>query len=1118
MHRTAAPLALVITLVSAVCMAQAPPKAPAVNTYADEGVVIERMETTVKMNADGTGERDAHVIVRVQSQGAVQQFGDLTFEYASANETLRIKYVRVRKADGTVVETPPTDAIDMPAAVSRQAPLYSDLKEKQLPVRSLSAGDSLEYEVDTSIDKAEAPGQFWGTEHFTPPGSVVVLAEIFTLEVPADKYVQVWSPNHKPTMSVQNGLRIYKWDVAQLVTAPKSNAGGAAKNLPKDPDEDADGRKLPSIAWTTFHTWAEVGKWYRGLELTQSQPTDAIRAKANELTKDAKTPEDQVRALYEYVSTQTRYVGIDFGIGRYEPHLAGEILANQYGDCKDKDTLLEALLRAKGFSSAPALIGAGIAPVSEVPSPAVFNHVITTVDLLGGRIWLDSTPDSAPFRYLSAVLRDQKALVVSAGAPAELVSTPAKPPYAFSERFEATGTLDAKGKLTASMVATYHDDAEIVVRMLARGIAPAQWDKASQYISAMTGFGGTTSDTQFKDVNNPSAPIVMTYDYTRSQFGDWDDLRIVPLFPALEFSALNSDKTAPQEDIQLGAPRTLTAVTTIRLPAGYQVNLPDPVHVKTDFATFDKTYRYEKGEIVAERDILVLKDKIPKADWKSYEAFTKNIDLGSESWIQLIAPEKEAPAVEIRVPPNPSKAIHKEKLPDGQTVTVVRVPPTSAGPGSAAPAAAVATEPPAPPNNESSAELMQDARDRMRAGDWSGARQALDQVKAKDPRQQDLWTFYALIASVDEHNPSEAIADLHKELDAHPDNVDAVMALYSTEMQTLDSDGARRTLQDYLRHHPDNVLMSEQLSLLETSAGDYNAALKTLETASSQNPNNRELETLVSTALVHLGRDEEAAAAAQSALDGATDPGVLNDAAYALSETGIDLDVAEAASRKSVAAQEQKSAGMTTEQANAEAFANSNMIVAGWDTLGWILFREGKNEEAESYLAAAWRASLNPEVGYHLARFYEATGKKKEAATTYALADTATNSNIPPDLSGRIKDSLARLKAAGFKPAAGGVQALQDLRTYRIPRPKGVSGWGAFRLEITTTGVIESQQMSGADQIAGIKSALTTMKFAGLVPAKSKAHLLRSAVVSCSEGKECEVVLVPNGGLQTERQ
>ncbi len=467
-------------------------KAFSTDSFRDESIVIERSETTYRMHSDGTGERDLHALLRIQSDGAAQQFGVLSFSYASASEIPAIKLVRVHKADGTSVDTPVADAIDMPAGVSREAPLYSDLKEKHLPVRSLSKGDTLEYEVDTTINKPEAPGQFWGATHFTPPGTGIVLAEILTLEFPSDKYVQVWSPNHTPAITEHDGLRTYSWSVAQLIPAPKNKGEDSTKlALPNDPDEDADGRKIPSVAWTTFHSWTEVGDWYRGLALKQADASDAIRARADELTKDAKTPEDQVRALYNFVSTHTRYVGIDFGIGRYQPHTAAEVLSDQYGDCKDKDTLLEALLHAKGFSTAPALIGAGIAPVPEVPSPAVFNHVITTVNLPSGRIWLDSTPLASPYGYLVAIIRDQKALVVPASAPAALESTPASAPYPFTERFEAAGSLDADGKLTAKMTSTYHDDDEVVVRALARSVAPAEWDKISQYISANSGFGGS---------------------------------------------------------------------------------------------------------------------------------------------------------------------------------------------------------------------------------------------------------------------------------------------------------------------------------------------------------------------------------------------------------------------------------------------------------------------------------------------------------------------------------------------------------------------------------------------------------------------------------------------------
>lgn len=264
---------------------------------------------------------------------------------------------------------------------------------------------------------------------------------------------------------------------------------------------------------------------------------------------------------------------------------------------------------------------------------------------------------------------------------------------------------------------------------------------------------------------------------------------------------------------------------------------------------------------------------------------------------------------------------------------------------------------------------------------------------------------------------------------------------------------------------------------------------------------------------------EEGAAAAKSALDGTDDAQVLNDAAYVLSETGLDLDVAEDASRRSIAKQDEKTASITTESANSNAFYQAGLLIASWDTLGWILYQEGKLDAARPFLTAAWRAELNAEVGDHLARLYEAAGKKDDASTAYTLAQAALDKNSASDVRRHITESVARLKAAGAKPGPpNATQALQDLRTYKIPRPEGASGWGAFRLEITTAGVIESQQMSGEQHLAAVKPAIDAMKFPELIPPDSKAHLLRSAVVSCSMGKTCEVVLVPGGGLETERQ
>lgn len=178
-----------------------------------------------------------------------------------------------------------------------------------------------------------------------------------------------------------------------------------------------------------------------------------------------------------------------------------------------------------------------------------------------------------------------------------------------------------------------------------------------------------------------------------------------------------------------------------------------------------------------------------------------------------------------------------------------------------------------------------------------------------------------------------------------------------------------------------------------------------------------------------------------------------------------------------------------------------------------------------AWLSPAWRASLLAEVGSHLGQTYEKLGRREEAASGFRLAKLAVNKNTPPNVVEVINGGLARTHAVSTNNnssnvlvASKGGEELQNLRSYKLKRPAAASGWGTFRLEVTTSGVIEAQQMSGEQKLsASIKPALLAMKFPELLPASSKAHLLRSAVVSCSMGNSCDVVLVPDANLQTEQ-
>src|SRR5277367_4848609 len=108
--------------------------------YLQEPFVIESYVTTARFEDDGTGEQDLAVRVRVQSDAGAQQLHELVFRYDSANEKIDVRFVRVHKEDGTIVNGAADAVTEAPAPIVRDAPAYSDYKEKHIAVPPLAAG------------------------------------------------------------------------------------------------------------------------------------------------------------------------------------------------------------------------------------------------------------------------------------------------------------------------------------------------------------------------------------------------------------------------------------------------------------------------------------------------------------------------------------------------------------------------------------------------------------------------------------------------------------------------------------------------------------------------------------------------------------------------------------------------------------------------------------------------------------------------------------------------------------------------------------------------------------------------------------------------------------------
>src|SRR5271157_6129566 len=195
-------ICLLIGLVAVDALAQAPTSSSPPsnqktnNADAEEAAVFERILNRVRFENDGTEVSETEAVIHIQSQAGVEGFGQLVFGYSSATEKLVVEYVRVRKPDGQVVVTPESTAQDFAPDVLKEAPMYSDYRQRHISVAALQPGDTLEYRTVTRVLTPLAAGNFW--YEYTFPKGVVVNEDRLEIDVPKSRDVKLKAPTRKP--------------------------------------------------------------------------------------------------------------------------------------------------------------------------------------------------------------------------------------------------------------------------------------------------------------------------------------------------------------------------------------------------------------------------------------------------------------------------------------------------------------------------------------------------------------------------------------------------------------------------------------------------------------------------------------------------------------------------------------------------------------------------------------------------------------------------------------------------------------------------------------------------------------------------------------------------------
>lgn len=1047
-----------------------PPHTPGKDDYSQEPAVIEEMSTKVAFDNNGNSTREQTSRVRVQTDAGVQQWGLLSFPFQSATQTVEIDYVRVHKADGSTLVTPPDNVQDLDSEITRSAPFYSDLREKHVAVKGLGKGDILEYAAQWHTTKPLTPGQFWFQYSFHHDG--IVLNERLEIKVPRERGIKVKGPQAMQTVTTDAGSRTYAWTYSKL------QGGMEIEDDQKKATEIALGRlPPPDVQISSFESWEEVGRWYWGLQKERVEPSAAIRAKAAELTKGMSDDGAKLQAIYNFVSLQYRYIGIAFGIGRYQPHPADDILTNNYGDCKDKHTLLASLLQASGIVLHPALINSAWRLDPDVPSPAQFDHIIGYLQQGNASVWLDTTAEVAPVGYLVQSLRDKPALVMAGEKSIQLVTTPADPPFASTQTFKIDGRLSDDGTFEAKVDDTALGEPGIRLRSAFRRVPQPQWKDLVQQISHALGYAGTVSEVSASAPEIITDPFHFSYSYNRKDYPDWGNRQFT--VPGLPFymPAVKDDAKYP---VWLGPPLEIVSDSKVELPKGYKPQMPENVDLKYDFAEYHASYSEDKGVLVAKRRMLIKLREVPVAELEDYRNFIKNLYNDVNRYVTTSSTSAAGTPDATGPGTFPSSPREVWDLPDS--------------------------------TSEEANRLETDARNSTRLKDRAASIRWFKRVVESDPKFTRAWIELGLayMASGQE-NP--AINAFQEAIDSAPSLLLPRKVYASVLSGVHRPDAAIDALREIVKMAPDDPQAIVGLGTLLMQRKRYSEALPYLETAAKSDPS-PVAQTRLGAAYLQSGQTEKGTALLEKMIEAKPTSESWNNVAYQLADANVALPKALDYAQRAVDGQEKESQAADLSHLLPANLMCTRKIGSYWDTLGWVHFRLGHLDQAESYLHAAWLLSQSPTIADHLGQVYEQQKKTAKAVHMYRLALATPEGNVQ---GGEWDETRHRLEVLTGTKAPTAMELLRSdpsgnelsqLRTVKVKRLVPGSATAEFFLLFGPGPKVEAVEfVSGSEELKSAGPVLSATNFQVAFPEGSSARLVRRAILMCSDVSGCNAVL-----------
>ena len=602
-----------------------PERAPAAEKKPDKPELpfqIQLLETHIRFETNGDSRKEIHTIVKINNILGARQFARLGFDYNRRFQQIEIPLVRISHANGGTSEVLPSAIADAPNPAVEKYPAYQEVRVKSVRLLGLQEGDTVEYRVITTTSHHPLAPDFWLEHSLDRSGQV--LAEQYDLDLPASREVKVWTSEYSQSFEEAksgqgDAMRVsYRWKYP-AGSAPPKNADRAATDLPAYL-ANAD------VALTTYTEWPKFMLAMQKLFPTASATTE-IKDKAMKLTAEAKTPEERLHLLYDFVAQKITTVDLPLGSTGYATRTAQEILASGYATPEDKCVLLLALAGGAELEAKPALTGTQVPTTNRaLILPSLFPHVLVLASTEKKSIWLDPSEPVTPFGMIEVNLRGKPALLPYPRSDTrffENVSTVL--PFAAFQKVGVDAKLGESGNVTAKVKYTMRGDNELLLRVAFYQTPKEKWKDVAGLLATSDGFRGQVTSVNASDPTATKEPFTVEYEISQPKFVDWSKkpVRIPALLPQISLPDPPARAAAGGKapNIELGTPLDVETRMTLRLPAGTTVQTPAGTAVGRDYATFASKYGMLQNTVTASRRVNFLLPEIPADRATDYNAF-----------------------------------------------------------------------------------------------------------------------------------------------------------------------------------------------------------------------------------------------------------------------------------------------------------------------------------------------------------------------------------------------------------------------------------------------------------------------------------------------------------------